>query len=60
MINDEAVKVIKEPFDSLKDRYQNNLESMKDSDFVFDYVHFLYYTCHKKNLKRGGSQYKQQ
>ena len=60
MINDEAVEVIKELFDSLKHRYQNNLEWMKDSDFVFNYVHFLYYTCHKINLKRGGSQYKQQ
>ena len=29
MINDEADEVIKELFDSLKNRYQNNLESMK-------------------------------
>ena len=30
-------------FDSLKkNRYQNNLESMKGSDFVIDYVHLLY------------------
>ena len=35
MINDEADKVIKELFDSLKNRYQNNLESMKCSEFVF-------------------------
>ena len=47
MINDEADEVIKEFFDSLKNRYQNNLESMKGSDFVFDYVHILYYKCHK-------------
>ena len=46
MINDEADEVIKELFDSLKNRYQNNLESMKDSEFVFDYVRLLYYKCH--------------
>ena len=38
MINVEADEVIKELFDSLKDRYQNNLESMKGSESVFDYV----------------------
>ena len=36
MINDEADVFIKEIFDSLKNRYQNNLESMKSSEFVFD------------------------
>ena len=39
MINDEADEIIKDLFDSLKNRYQNNLESMKVSEFVFDYVH---------------------
>ena len=34
MINDEADELIKELFDSIKNRYQNNLESMKDSEFV--------------------------
>ena len=38
MINDEADEVAKELFDSLKNRYQNNLESMKGSKFVFEYV----------------------
>ena len=42
MINDKADEVMKELFDSLKNRYQNNLESIKDSEFVFDYVHLLY------------------
>ena len=55
MINDEAGEVIEELFDSLKNRYQNNLESMKGSDFVFEYVHLLYYECHKINRNRGGS-----
>ena len=37
MINDEADGVIKELFDSLKDRHLNNLESMEGGAFVFDY-----------------------
>ena len=55
MINDQADEVIKELFDSHKNRYQNNLESMKGSDFLFDYVHLLYYKCHKINPNSGGS-----
>ena len=39
MMNDEAGEVIKELFDSFKNRYQNNLESMKGTESVFDYVH---------------------
>ena len=31
-----------------------NLESMKDSEFVLNYVNLLYYKCHKINLNRGG------
>ena len=54
MINDEADEVIKEPFDSLKNRYLNNLKSMKGSDFVFNYGHLLYSKCHKINPNRGG------
>ena len=49
MINDEADEVMKELFDSLKNKYQNNLESMKERKFVFDYVCLLYYKCHKIN-----------
>ena len=55
MINDETDEVIKESFDSLKNRYQNNLGLMKGSDFVFDYNHLLYYKCHKINPNCGGS-----
>ena len=56
MINDEADKVIEELFESLLKRYQNNLEkSMKDSKFVFDYVHLFCYKCHKINPNHGGS-----
>ena len=39
MVSDEADEVIEELFDSLKNRYQNNLESTNNSEFVFDYVH---------------------
>ena len=43
MISDEADEVIKKLFDSLKNRYQNNLQSMRGSEFVFDYAQLLYY-----------------
>ena len=55
MINDETDEVIKELSDSLKNKYQNNLEPVKGSEFVFDYVQLLYYKCHKINQNRGGS-----
>ena len=28
---------------------------MESSEFVFDYIHLLYYKCHKINPYRGGS-----
>ena len=55
MINDESDKVKKELFDSLKTKYQNNLESMKGNEFTFDYVHLLYCKCHKINPNCGVS-----
>ena len=55
MINDEADEVIKEHFVSPKNRSQNNLEWLKGSKFVFDYVELLYYQRHKINLNWGGS-----
>ena len=55
MMNDKADEVIKVLFDSLKTRYQNNLESMKGSEFVVDYVQLLYHKCHKINPDRGRS-----
>ena len=42
MINDGVNEVIKELFASLKNKSENNLESMKGSEFVIDYVQFLY------------------
>ena len=55
LIGNEANEVMKELFDSLKNKYQNNLETTKGSEFVFYYVHFLYYKRHKINPNRGGS-----
>ena len=54
MINDETDEAMKELFDSFKNRYQNNLESMKGSEFVFDYVQLLHYK-YKINPNRRGS-----
>ena len=52
-INNEADEIVKEL--SLKNRYQNNLKSMKGSEFIFDYVQLKYYNCHKINPNRCGS-----
>ena len=50
------VEVVDELFESLRSRYQVNLEtSMRGNDFVFDSVQLLYYKCHEVNFKRGGS-----
>ena len=54
VINDEVNEVIKGIFDSLKNSFQNNLELIKGSEFIFDYVHLLHYKCHKINLNRNG------
>ena len=56
MINDNTDEVIEELFQLLHRRYWIGLEtSMKDSEFVFDCVQFLYYKCHQIILYRGGS-----
>ena len=55
-MNDEAERAfLKELVESLKNRYENNLENMKGNEFVFDYVHLFYYKCHKINPNYGGS-----
>ena len=51
MMNDEADEIIEELFDLLKNIYQINLESMEGSEFVFNYVHLLYYKCQRKKSK---------
>ena len=55
MINDGADEVIKKLFDTLKNRHQKNLESMKGSAFVFVCVDLSYYKSHKINPNHGGS-----
>ena len=55
MIIDDANEVIKDISDSFKNKYQNNFESMKGNEFVFDYINLLYYKCLKVNPNHGGS-----
>ena len=56
MISDAAGEVIEELFDSLRNRYQNNLETkMRNSEFAFDYNDLLYCKCHRINFNGGGS-----
>ena len=58
MINDIAEEIVEELLQPLVFRYQIELEtSMKGilKEFVFDYVHLLYYKCHKINMNRRGS-----
>ena len=54
MTIDEVNKVIKELFDALKKKYQNNLESIKHNEFFY-YVQLLYYKCHKRSPNCGVS-----
>ena len=42
--NNERDEII---FDSVKNKYQNNLKTLKGSEFVFDYVNSLHYKCQK-------------
>ena len=47
MINDKANEVIEELFEPLVNIYQIGLKtSMRASDFIFDFIHLLYYICH--------------
>ena len=56
MINHEADDVIKKLLDSLKNTYQYNLKSMRNSESFFNYFQLLYFhKCHKINLNWGGS-----
>ena len=52
----DANEVVDELFDSLRSRYQNNLErTMRGSIFTFGSVQLLDCKCHKINFRRGGS-----
>ena len=52
-MNDKTDEIIEELIDSLENKYQNNLESMISSEFVFHFVQLLCYQSHKIN--RDGS-----
>ena len=56
MIYDNTYEAIKKFFESLLNRYQNELEtSIRGTDFMSNYVHLIYYKCHKINRNRGVS-----
>ena len=57
MIDDRADEVLKKLFKSLKNRYQNNLESMKGESMNLSLIMFIYcyYKCYKINPNCGGS-----
>ena len=56
MIGVDTNEIIKNVFNSILQRYQKGLqESMRGSDFVFDYVESLNYIFHKMDMKRSGS-----
>ena len=56
MIRGNTNEIIKDLFNSILRRYQGGLhESMRGSEFVFDYVECLNYIYHKVDLKRSGS-----
>ena len=56
MNGSDTDEIIEELFESLLQRYQENLqEKMRRSDFVFDGVNYLYYDFDKISISRGGS-----
>ena len=56
MIGNETDEIIKVLFDSLLQRYQEELEEpMKGSKFILDSVDQLYYKSHQVSLNCGGS-----
>ena len=56
MSGSDTDEVIKLPFRSLLQKYQENLQNkIRGSDFEFDGVNLLYYDFNKISLNRGGS-----
>ena len=56
MIGSEKDEIIGDLFESLLQKYQENLEeSMRGIDFIYDSVDALYYNLNKVSLSRGGS-----
>ena len=56
MNGSDTDEIIKGLFESFLQKYEENLqEKMKESDFEFDGVNFLYYDFNKISINRGGS-----
>ena len=56
MFGDDMDDIIEQLFESLLQKYEENLQSkMKGSDCEFDGVNFLYYDFNKTSINRGGS-----
>ena len=52
----DANEVADELFQTLRSRYQGNLEtSIRESEFIFDSIQLIYYKCHKVTFRLGGS-----
>lgn len=49
------MKLFRKLLESVKNRHQNNLESIRRSEFAFGYVHLFYNKSHNINPNRGGS-----
>ena len=52
-MSDKTDEIIEELIDLLENKYQNNLESMISSEFVFHFVQLLCYQFHKINRDRS-------
>ena len=55
MFGDDNDDIIEQLFESLLQKYQENLNKMRGSEFEFDGVNFLYYDFNKTSINRGGS-----
>ena len=53
MINDKVDETMEKLFNHFFLDIQLGLKHKKDSDFVFDCIHLLYYKCHKINPSCG-------
>ena len=51
----DTYDIIREIFSSFLHNYQEELEMIKGSDFVFESVDLLDYKLHRVRLRRGGS-----
>ena len=55
MMGNETDDIIKDLFESLLQRHQEELEDkMRGSEFIFDSVDLLHYHLQKISLKKGG------